>query len=490
MRKTLCGVLFVAALGALAVSCNSNTSSNGPQAGKGVVTGIVSDQTTQTPLSGVTISAQSLTAGTQSEVTTSTGAYSFSFNIDSTSTVVLSFHISGWRDTSVVAPIRANATPTVVNVSMARRSQISGGGGSGIAQTIAFLGASPPEIAVKGVGGSETTTLTWEVRDSLGLPVDVSHSIQLTFTIASGPGGGEFLSPTVVTTNTVGQAIMTLSSGTRAGVVQVMATGTVASGTVSTAPVRIVIDGGFPDQAHFTVAAHNYNLPILGTMGVHTPISVLVGDRWSNPVAQNTALYFSSSAGVIQSKVFTNQDGQGSADLISGNPFPLGSHAAPVNGLRPSGDGYHYIAARTVGQAGISVMDSMLVLWSGASIISSFAPTTFNIPNAGSQSFTFTVADALGHPLSAGTTISVIAAIPPPPDPSAPQNQVIVTFGLSGGLVLNDVLVPGPGTTQFNCRLSDGNSALFDTAGTRTTLTVFVSGPNGQATFTIDGLVH
>jgi hypothetical protein len=259
---------------------------------------------------------------------------------------------------------------------------------------------------------------------------------------------------------------------------------------VSTAPVRIVIDGGFPDQAHFTVAAHNYNLPILGTMGVHTPISVLVGDRWSNPVAQNTALYFSSSAGVIQSKVFTNQDGQGSADLISGNPFPLGSHAAPVNGLRPSGDGYHYIAARTVGQAGISVMDSILVLWSGASIISSFAPTTFNIPNAGSQSFTFTVADALGHPLSAGTTISVIAAIPPPPDPSAPQNQVIVTFGLSGGLVLNDVLVPGPGTTQFNCRLSDGNSALFDTAGTRTTLTVFVSGPNGQATFTIDGLVH
>ena len=119
MRKTFCGVLFVAAMGALAVSCNSNNSSNSPQAGKGVVTGIVSDQTTQTPLSGVTISAQSLTAGTQSMVTTSTGAYSFSFDIDSTSTVVLSFHISGWRDTSIVAPIRANATPTVVNVSMA-----------------------------------------------------------------------------------------------------------------------------------------------------------------------------------------------------------------------------------------------------------------------------------------------------------------------------------------------------------------------------------
>jgi hypothetical protein len=490
MRKTFFGVLFVAAMGALAVSCNNNSSSNGPQAGKGVVTGIVSDQTTQTPLAGVTISAQSLTAGTESAVTTSTGAFSFSFNIDSTSSVVLSFHISGWRDTSIVAPIRSNATPTSVNVSMVRRSQISGGGGSGIAQTIAFMGAAPPEIAVKGVGGLETTTLTWEVRDSLGLPVDVSHSIQLTFTIASGPGGGEFISPTVVTTNTVGQAIMTLSSGIRAGVVQVVATGTVASGTVSTSPVRVVIDGGFPDQAHFSIATHNYNVPILGTMGVHTPISVLVGDRWSNPVAANTAIYFSSTAGVIQSKVFTNQDGQGSADLISGNPSPLGSHAAPVNGLRPSGDGYHYIAAKTVGQAGISVMDSILILWSGASIISNFTPTTFSIPNGGSQSFTFTVADALGHPLSAGTTISVIAAIPPPPDPNAPQNQVIVTFGLNGGLTLNDLLVPGPGTTQFSCKLSDGNSVLFDTLGTRTTLTVFVNGPNGQATFTIDGLVH
>ncbi|HEX7572695.1 MAG TPA: hypothetical protein VF514_06345, partial [Bacteroidota bacterium] len=292
------------------------------------------------------------------------------------------------------------------------------------------------------------------------------------------------------TTNTVGQAIMTLSSGIRAGVVQIVATGTVASGTVSTSPVRVVIDGGFPDQAHFSVATHNYNVPILGTMGVHTPISVLVGDRWSNPVAANTAIYFSSTAGVIQSKVFTNQDGQGSADLISGNPSPLGSHAAPVNGLRPSGDGYHYIAAKTVGQAGISVMDSILILWSGASIISNFTPTTFSIPNGSSQSFTFTVADALGHPLSAGTTISVIAAIPPPPDPNAPQNQVIVTFGLNGGLTLNDLLVPGPGTTQFSCKLSDGNSVLFDTLGTRTTLTVFVNGPNGQATFTIDGLVH
>ena len=490
MRKTIWGVLFVAALGGLAASCNnSNNGTNGPSAGKADVNGVVTDATSSSPLAGVTVSAQPLGATAVSTTTGADGKFAFEFTIDSTSSVQLAFHVSGYRDTSVVAPIRANAI-TTQNVAMARRSQISGGGGSGLAQTIAFLGAVPPEIRVKGVGQIETSQLTWEVRDSLGLPVDATHSIQLTFTITNGPNGGEFISPTVVTTNSNGQAIMTLSSGIRAGVVQVTATGTVTSGTVTTQPVRVVIDAGFPDQAHFTFGAPIYNLPVLGTFGVHNKVAVLVGDRWSNPVAPGTAVYLSSTAGVVTAAVYTDLSGQGSGDIISGNPLPFGAYAAPVNGARPSGNGYHYIAARTVGQAAVTVTDSILMLWSGPSIISAFAPNTFNIPNGGSQTFTFTVADALGHPLAAGTTISVVAAIPPPPDPNAPQNQVIVTFGLNGGLTLSDGIVPGPGITSFSARLSDGNTALIDSIGTRTTLTVFVNGPNGQATYTIDGLVH
>lgn len=493
MRKTFCGVLLVAAMGALAVSCNNNNSSSSPQAGQGSVSGVVTDATSSSPLAGVAISAQPLGAGATSTTTGADGKYGFTFTIDSASSVQLAFHLSGYRDTSIVVPLRSGQI-TQLNVAMTRRSQITGGG-SGIAQTIAFVGANPPEIRVKGVGQIETSYLTWEVRDSLGLPIDISHAIQLTFTISNGPGGGEFVSPSVVTTNSNGQAIMTLGSGIRAGVVAVTATGTVATGTVTTAPVRIVIDAGFPDQTHFTFGAPVYNWPILDQFGVHNPVSVLLGDRWSNPIAPGTAVYFSSTAGVMEAKVFTDADGQGTASLISGNPTPFGTHAAPVNGGRPFGNGYHYITARTVGQSGslavsTTVTDSILVLWSGVSIISNFAPLTFNIPNGGSQTFNFTVADELAHPLSLGTTISVLASIPPPPDPTAPQNVVIVTFGLNGTLTLTDLLLPGPGTTQFSCRLSDGNTSLSDTLGTRTTLTVFVNGPNGQATFTIDGLVH
>ncbi|HTO95304.1 MAG TPA: hypothetical protein VMM80_13015 [Bacteroidota bacterium] len=488
MRKTIWGVLFIAALGGLAASCSNTNNANGPQAGQGGVSGVVTDATSSSPLGGVTVSAQPLGAAATSTTTGADGKYNFTFTIDSTSSVQLAFHVSGYRDTSLVAPLRSNSI-TTANVALTRRSQISGGGGSGIAQTIAFLGAAPPEIRVKGVGQIETTTLTWEVRDSLGLPVDATHAIQLTFAITNGPGGGEFLSPTSVLTNNNGQAIMTLSSGIRSGVVQVTATGTLpGSGTVTTQPVRIVIDAGFPDQTHFTFGAPSFNLPVLGTFGVHNKVAVLVGDKWTNPVPPGTAVYLSSTAGVVTAAIFTDINGQGSGDIISGNPLPFGSHAAPANGSRPFGDGYYYVLARTVGQGAVTIQDSILMLWSGPSIISNFSPTTFNIQNGGSQSFTFTVADALGHPLAGGTTISVVAAVPPPPDPNAPVNQVIVTFGLNGGLTLGDNIAPGPNVTAFSCRLSDGNIAISES--TRTTLTVFVNGPNGQATYTIDGYVQ
>ena len=98
-------------------------------------------------------------------------------------------------------------------------------------------------------------------------------------------------------------------------------------------------------------------------------ITVLVGDMYSNPVAPGTAVYFRSSAGVVQPTVFTNKDGFGTVKLYSGNPEPLGTYAAPGQG-----DGYHYVVARTLGQGGVAVEDSTLILWSGPGSISNVSP--------------------------------------------------------------------------------------------------------------------
>ena len=485
MKYFLWGV-FLAVSSLAMVACKSDTAS-GPVTGEGQVSGTVIDRTTSTPLSGVTITAQSLAGGTTSTSTGANGQFTISFTIDSTTSTIVTFSKTGWRDTTIVFTIKSGSI-TPATVVMTPRSIIGnpgGGGGSGLAQTIAFLGANPQEISVHGVGGLETALLTFEVRDSLGIPIDAAHALVLTISIQNGPGGGEYISPTPVTTNASGQAFTTVTAGTRSGVFQIVATGTVGARVLTTTPVRITINAGFADQAHFTIASPRYNLPILNTAGVRSSVGVIVGDRYSNPVVANTAVYFRSTAGVIQPSVFTNKDGQGSVDLISGNPQPFGQYASVVNG-----NGYHYIAAKTVGEAGATVSDSILVLWSGQSSVSNFAPGTFNIPNGGSQTFTFTVSDGLGHPLAAGTTISVLAQVPPPPDPNAPVNQVQLAFGVGGNITLNDAIFPGAGTTNFTCKLSDGTTNIIDSIGTRVTLTVSVGGPNGLASFTTDGTVH
>ena len=484
MKQILWAVFVVAAMATLFVACKTDETA-APVAGEGKISGTVTDKTTSAVLSGVTVSAL---GGTPPPVATGTnGDYLVTFSVETSTTVALTYSKSGYRDTTITYSI-ASATITPGNVVMTPRSVIGnpgGIGGSGLARTIAFLGANPQEIAVRGVGALETALLTWEVRDSLGLPIDASHAITLSVTVQNGPGGGEYVSPSPITTNGNGQAFTTVTSGTRSGVLQIVASGTVGSLTISTSPARVIINAGFPEQPHFTIATRNFNLPILFLAGQRTSISVLVGDRYSNPVSANTAVYFRSSAGVIQPSVFTNKDGQGSVDLISGNPQPFGVFAAT-----PPGDGYHYVVARTVGQGGVAVTDSILVMWSGRSRVSAFTPTTFDIANGGSQIFTFTVSDFLVHPLAAGTAISVIATIPPPPDPNTPVNQVLVTFGLNGSLILEDGITPGPGATTFSARLSDGSSNINDPTGSRVTLTVSVGGPNGTASYTTDGLVH
>jgi hypothetical protein len=307
--------------------------------------------------------------------------------------------------------------------------------------------------------------------------------VVLNFQILNGPGGGEYLSPVNMTTTAAGRANVTLNSGTKSGVVQVVASATVGGRTITSSPVKVTINGGFPVQARFSIAAERYNFPALNWLSRTNAISVLAGDVYSNPVAMGTAIYFRSSAGVVQPTVFTDKDGQGAVSLISGNPIPRGAYGAP--GIADSM--YHYVVARTIGQNGVAVQDSVLILWSGVSQISN-APDSIVVNNGGSQTFGFRVSDKYYHPLAAGTTISVSAKVPPPPSPDVAVNQVNVAFGLNGTLALPDVITRGPGTTDFKFTISDGTTNV--TSWTNVVVTISVSGPNGDAVYSFTGRVE
>jgi predicted small secreted protein len=474
--KTLSVVAALLAAALSLVACNEDTGTVQPGAGEAVVEGTVTDALTDLPVVDVSVSA----AG-QSTLTTADGAYSLKFTVDSITTVTVSFAKSGYRDTLLIVQVRSNERRTVPMRLVSSRTVV---GGTGIAQTIAFRGATPDEVSVYGVGGTETSLLAWEVRDSLGQPIDGDHAVDLSFSVVNGPGGGEYVSPSVVRTGLSGQAYTTLNAGTRSGVTQILASATVGGRSITSSPIRVIINGGFPVQSHFSIAATNYNFPGMDWMGRTLAVSILVGDVYSNPVAPNTAVYFRSSAGVVQPSVFTNEDGQGTVNLISGNPHPFGVYAAAA----PLDTAYHYLVARTVGQGGVTVTDSILVLWSGRSQISNVTPTSFAIPNGGSQSFNFVVSDRYLHPLSPGTEIIVSASVPPPPDPNTPMNQVQLGFGVGGKVVLEDYLFRGPGSTDFSFQLSDGATNINQ--ATIVTISINVKSPNGDTYFSFSGTAN
>ena len=154
----------------------------------------------------------------------------------------------------------------------------------------------------------------------------------------------------------------------------------------------------------------------------------------------------------------------------------------------PLDTGYHFVVAKTVGQNGATVTDSILVVWSGHSSISNVSPTTFSIANGGAQVFRFTVSDRYYHPLAAGTEIAVSAEVPPPPDPNTPMNQVQLSFGFRGKVTLEDYIFRGPGTTDFAFTLSDGTTNITQT--TSVSVTITVTSPNGNVYTSFGGVVE
>lgn len=331
---------------------------------------------------------------------------------------------------------------------------------------IAFINSSAPYIFVSGVGSTqENAVLTYEVRDSTGTPIGnkvfATYTVQFFPNTFVGTGTPPAVIPTGDSTDNAGRLRLTVKSGTRAGVVQIVVSVTTSAGVIRSQPVRLSVNSGFPDQRHFTLSADRYNFPGLEAaalpqqqgLGARVVVRAQVGDRYSNPVLPGTVVYFSTLHGVISTKDgptsgqfgVTDEEGFVSQYLMAGNPYPRGANALP--GLGP---GYSYVYAQTIGENGSPVIDSILVLWTGKPIITKLDTlTSFTVPNGGAAGpFRFKVADIFDHPMSAGTTITVTA-----------------DFAVVSGdafIVMRDTFASGPGTTEFSVILRDPNALDAD----------------------------
>jgi len=330
------------------------------------------------------------------------------------------------------------------------------------AASISLLSQSAQSIGVHESGAAETAKLIFEVQDSSGVPVDLEHGVELTFFIGSGPGGGEFIYPAAVRTSDLGLASVFVTSGTKAGVVQIVAEAQVGDNAIRSKPVALAIHGGLPDQSHFSVAADVINIPGYNIFGVTDLITAFVGDRYGNPVKQGTAVYFTTTGGIIQGSAVTNEMGQASVNLVSAEPRPL--HAM-------LGEGFATVTASTVDDEQQTIPAEAIVLFSGLPMLS-IEPTTFNIPNGGIQQFSYTVCDQNLNPLAGGTHISVTV-----------DGEFVEARG-----ALDRTLQDTQDRywTHFSFSLADANA---DTVVAKTIyIKVSASGPNGSAALEIAGI--
>ena len=404
------------------------------------------------------------------------GNYTLRFEADSTQDGTLSFSKSGYISTTSGITVVPERTIEVAPILLV---EVESGGGdddddlvrsSGRASNILLETQSATSIGVRESGSVEVAELVFQATDSLGRAITPENATAVNFSFGANPGGEAFIFPPSVTTDENGRAKTNISSGTIAGVVQVIATATVDGRVIRSRPVALSIHGGLPDQEHFAVATETFNVARgLFVFGIPTSITAFVGDQYSNPVRPGTSVYFTTSAGIIEGSANTGPLGTGSVSIITGPPVPE-DHPT-------YGPGYLTVSARTADRFNNEITDTVDLLFSGSTNI------VFPAGQGGlaiGQAYTFFVYDENQNPLAGGTSITVTAQ---GTNVEAVGNtNVQLTDNLFGDHNFENLGITY-GTTRFSFGIAQGPQEDADgnpIAPVIEAVTIRVTSPNGN----------
>jgi hypothetical protein len=464
LKKHLVGIALLLSFSLIVNSCESDTQVTGgedePQTEKTVkLSGQVVSQLTGVPIDSAQVWVNGL-PGQLLFYTDSQGKFNRDITITSSVNLTLVVAKTYYITDSVNVYVSGNSDVTVPTIELEYKSTSSVPSGDPV--SVFLLAQSASSIGVKESGAEETARITFVVQDSAGVPIDLDHSIDVRFKFGAGPGGGESLSPSSIKTNNSGQAAVNLTSGTKAGTVQIIAEITLGSKNITSLPVAIAIHGGLPDYAHFSIAPEKLNFPGYNIFGLTDPITAFVGDKYANPVRSLTSVYFTTTGGIIEGSIQTNSLGIGTSSLISALPKPNHSTWGP---------GFATITATTADENSLNISRDILVLFSGVPQLSA-SPNSFTIEEGGIVTFSYTLSDQNANPLAGGTTINVSV-----------EGEDVKAQG--------DIAILLPDTqsrswTQFSFVVWD---AKVDTVNQFSPVVVSIKsdGPNGRAGVTLSG---
>ena len=171
-------------------------------------------------------------------------------------------------------------------------------------------------IQVRGTGGVEATQIRAICYDDNGNRVGADFPVE--FYIIFGPNGGESLNGVAsdsitIKTNSYGEAIITLLSGTKSGPVKLRA----KVGTMLSSSTIVTICAGPPID--ISLSPYYCNIPGCEEDCVEDSICACVVDRYGNPVPDSTSVYFGTEEGMVHPSDKTKQ-GCAYSLYISGDP--------------------------------------------------------------------------------------------------------------------------------------------------------------------------
>lgn len=374
------------------------------------------------------------------KLTDQNGEYSFEFEPDTdTLNVKLSVSKIGFQTANTSVSVKKGKDFVVPAIPLLLSTDDTTDIGiteSGDAAHIQIVTPSEDHIYVYSSGLKETAALVFRVTDSEGLLVDNNHVATVKFNILNGPDGGEYLSPLEALT-TDGYVATTLNSGTIAGAVQIEAYIEGENKIIRSTPTRIAIYGGLPDQEHFSIAAAKVNIAGQVRFGLLDNITAFVGDKYSNPVAPGTVVYFSTEYGIVEGAAITDELGRATVRYMSAAPLPP----------NPASSSFTLVTAWTYGDTltNLTLSSDVSILLSSVTSSIQVDPLSFEYDNSNSPvSFDFVVADIYGNPLVSDTDISV----------SASAGELIGETNIK----TTDTRFPGRGSTDFSFTWFPGDS--------------------------------
>ena len=191
---------------------------------------------------------------------------------------------------TLTASVTANGT-TITATGTLTIAQPSAG-------SIQFTSAASSLIALQGTGSTsglpETSNIIFTVLDSIGTPVSGED---VTFSLDSNVGGIS-LATTTATSNSSGEVVATVQSGTVATSVRV--TAVLDSNTaLATTSSAIVIATGPPDQDSMSLSASILNPRAWDLDGQAVDITIRLADRFNNLIQDGTSISFVTELGAI-----------------------------------------------------------------------------------------------------------------------------------------------------------------------------------------------